>query len=159
MIKISGNVLSGPSVNSINEHIRSGTFPAEFKCANLVLLHKNNPNNHQPMSLFPSVSKIFGSVLYNGLLDYFTYFNLCFCNQFGFSPKNSTVDELVHITEPIRHDLTHGYELPVAVFLYLKKAFDKVDNSILIKRIRIIWNLRLSSILPVELFRKEVKNC
>ena len=40
VIKILGNVLSGPLVNSTNEHIRSGAFPEEFKCAKLVPLHK-----------------------------------------------------------------------------------------------------------------------
>ena len=46
------------------------------------------------------------------------------------------VDALVHITETIRHDLTHGYELPVAVFLDLKKEFDTVYHSkIIIKKL------------------------
>ena len=137
VIKILGNVLSGPLVNLINEHIRSGTFPEEFKCAKVMPLHKNggkdNPNNKRPISLLPSISKIFERVLYNRLLDYFTYFNLFFCNQLGFRPKKSTVDALVNITETIRHDLTH--KLPVAIFLDLKKAFDTVDHSILNKKL------------------------
>ena len=58
-----------------------------------------------------------------------------FCNQFGFRPKKSTVDALVHITETIRHDSTHGYKRPVAIFLDLEKAFDTVDHSILIKKL------------------------
>ena len=113
VIKILGNVLSGPLVNSINENIRLGTFPAEFKSAKVLPLHKNggkhNHNNYRPISLLPSISKIFERVLHNRLLDYFTYFNLFFCNQFGFRPKESTIDALVHLTETIRHDLTYGY--------------------------------------------------
>ena len=69
VIKILGNVLSGPLVNLTNEHIRSGTFPAEFKYAKVVSLHKNggkhNPNNYRPISLPPSISKIFERNLYN----------------------------------------------------------------------------------------------
>ena len=83
--------------------------------------------------MLPSFSKIFERILNNRLLDYFTYFNLFFCKQFGFRSKKSTVDALVHITEIIRNHLTHGYKLPVAVFLVLKKAFDTVDHSILKK--------------------------
>ena len=63
LIKILENVLSGTLVNSINEHIRSGTFPAEFKCAKVVPLQKvggkDNPNNYRPNSLLPFISKIF----------------------------------------------------------------------------------------------------
>ena len=134
VIKLLGKVLSGPLVNLINEHSRSRTFPTDSKCAKVVSLYKNggkdNPNNYRPISLLPSISKIFERVLYNRLLDHLTYFNLFFCNQFGFRPKKSTVDALVHITETIRHDLTHGYKLPVAIFLDLKKEFDTVDHSI-----------------------------
>ena len=163
VIKILGNVLNGPLANLINEHIRSGTLPPEFKCVKVVPLHKNggkdNPNNHQPISFLPSASQIFERVLYNRLLDYFTYYSLLFCNQFGLRPIKSTVNALLHIAETIRHYLTHGNENPVAVCLDLKKVFDTVDCSILIKKIRIIWNSRLSSILPVELFRKKVAKC
>ena len=132
VIKILGNVLSGQVVKLINEHIHSGNFPEEFKYAKVMPLNKNggkdNPNNNRPISLLPSISKIFERVLYNRLLDYFTYFNLFFCNQLGFRPKKSTVDALVHNTVTIRHDLTHGYKLPVAIFLDLEKAFDTVDH-------------------------------
>ena len=66
VIKILGNVFNGPLVNLINEHIRSGTFPAEFKCAKVVPLHKNggkdNPNNCRQISLLPSIPKIFERV-------------------------------------------------------------------------------------------------
>ena len=140
VIQIFGKILSGPLVNLINEHIRSGTFPAEFKCAKLVPLQKNggkdNPYNCRPISLLPSVSKTFECILYNRLIDYFKYFNLLFCNHLGFRPNKSTVDALVHVTQTIRHDLTPGYdELPIAVFLDLKKAFHTVDHSILIKKL------------------------
>ena len=121
VIKLLENVLSCSLVNLINEHIRSGTFPAEFKCAKVVPQYKNgrkdNPYKYRPISLLSSRNKIFERILYNRLLDYFTYFNLFFCNRFVFRPKKSTVDALVHITETIRHDLTRGYKLPVAFFL------------------------------------------
>ena len=94
----------------------------------------DNPNKYRTNSLLPSLSKLFERVLYNQLLDYITCFNLFFCNQFAFRPKNSTVDVLVPTTETIRHVVTHSYEPPVAVFLDLKKAFVTVDLSILIKK-------------------------
>ena len=139
VIKLLGIVLSGPLVNLINEHSRSGTFPTDFKRSNVVPLHKNggknNPKNYRPISVLQTISSIFERVLYNRLLDYFTYFNLFFCNQFGFSSKKSTFDALVHITEKFRHVFTHGYKLPVDIFLDLKKTFDMLDHSILIKKV------------------------
>ena len=106
VIKILGNELSVPLVNFIIEHIRSRTFPAEFNCAKVVPLHKiggkdikNNHNNNRPISLLPSVRKIFKHFLHNRLLDYLTYLNLFFGNQFGFKPKNLTEDALFFITK------------------------------------------------------------
>ena len=103
----------------------------------VVPLHKkggnDNPNKYRPNSLLPSLSKIFERLLYNQLLDYITCFNLFFCYQFAFRPKNLTVDVLVPTIETIRHVVKHSYEPPVDVFLDLKKAFVTVDHSILIE--------------------------
>ena len=104
-------------------------------CKNSAAVQKrgnNNNINYRPNSLLPSVSKSFDRVYYNRLLDYFTYFNyLIFCNPIGLRPKKSTVDALAHINETKRHDLTHGDEPPVAVFLELKKTFDTDNHSVL----------------------------
>ena len=47
-------------------------------------------SNYRPISLLPSLSKIFERVIFDQLLGYFTNNNLLCLDQFGFRPGHST---------------------------------------------------------------------
>ena len=78
----------------INQCLRTTVFPHQLK------LSKDRPifkckdsksfSNYRPISLLPSISKIFEYVIFYQTLDYFINNNLLYSYQFGFRPGRST---------------------------------------------------------------------
>ena len=56
-------------------------------------------------------------------------------NQFGFRQKRGTTDALVNFPEVIREDLENGFKEVKAVFIDLKKAFDKNEQNLLLEKL------------------------
>jgi hypothetical protein len=54
--------------------------------------------------------------------------------QFGFRPKHSTADQLIHVTEFISHGMNQGKSTG-AIFLYVAKAFDTVWHDGLVHKL------------------------
>ena len=54
-------------------------------------------------------------------------------NQFVFSSQRSTIDALVNVAENIRME-KENKNVSITVFVDLKKAFDPVNHSLLLKK-------------------------
>ena len=59
--------------------------------------------------------------------------NLIYRYQFGFREKHSTQHAIINLVNKITTSLDTG-DLVIGVFLDLKKAFDTVDHTILLKK-------------------------
>ena len=63
IIKLASNLLSPIVAAHINKSINSGTFPSQLKCAKVFPIFKGgvktDPVNYRPISILPTVSKIF----------------------------------------------------------------------------------------------------
>ena len=68
------------------------------------------------------------------ILDYIEKFKILGENMFGFRNRRSTVDALVNVVESIRLEKEKGND-STTVFLDLKKAFDTLNHSLLLKKL------------------------
>lgn len=79
----------------INKCISSGTYPNELKVGLITRIHKSSCkqtiSNYRPISVPPSLSKVFEVVLFNRIHHYCSTHNILNNNQFGFIQKSNTV--------------------------------------------------------------------
>ena len=92
-IKYARNVLTKPFTLLINQCLQTEIYPSQLKMSIIKPLFKSGDkslfSNYRPISLLPSLSKIFERVVFDQLPGYFTNNNLCL-DQFGFRPGHST---------------------------------------------------------------------
>ena len=94
LIKLMGSTIVYPISILINQSLHSGIFPDDLKIAKVLPIFKKKKQdefeNYRPISILPSLSKIFEKVVNNQILKYFTDNNLFMQAQHGFRPNFST---------------------------------------------------------------------
>ena len=113
--------------------IKDGVFPDSFKIAEVIPLFKGGDredrNCYRPISLLPTISKIFERILAKRMISFFTKFDILSKDQFGFRAKFSTEYAIADIYDKLINNLDKRLS-SCAIFLDLAKAFDSVSHEI-----------------------------
>ena len=80
-------------------------------------------SNYRPISLLPTISKIFERIIHIQLQEYFNSNNLLAEQQYGFRPNHSTEYAAVKLVDHISNTMD-GHKIPGTIFIDLSKAFD-----------------------------------
>ena len=138
IFKMLKHVLVDPLITVIGNSFRKGIFPENFKVARVTPIHKNgdfaSANNFRPISSLPFLSKIYEKIFALRLMNFFDKYNVISAKQFGFQSGISTCDALINLTEEIYKALDEKKPY-IAAMLDIKKAFDCVDHSILLRKL------------------------
>ena len=74
--------------------LTTGLFSDAFKLSKVIPLFKKGDSslfvNYRPISLLPTMSKIFARVIHGQMYEYFNKFNLLAEQQYGFRKQHST---------------------------------------------------------------------
>ena len=94
LLKRSQEVLYNPLTRLINQTIATGYFPEELKLSRVKPLYKNRDStlisNYRPISLLPSLSKVYERVIFDQLFQYMSNNDLLNISQYEFRPGHST---------------------------------------------------------------------
>ena len=90
--------------------------------------------NYRPISLFPSISKIFEKAVHKRLYSFCETQNILYENQYGFRPKHSTIDAVSKFSAHVMASLESNL-ITLVVFLVPSKAFDPIDHNISLKKL------------------------
>ena len=123
-----------PLLHVCNKSLLCGIFPAEFKIAKVVPIHKSGDKmrftNHRLVSILPVLSKVLGRLVCNRLLKFINKFQILYLYQFGFRQKHWTFMALASFIDKVTEFIDNG-ENAIGVFLDFPKASDTINHDIL----------------------------
>jgi endonuclease/exonuclease/phosphatase family metal-dependent hydrolase/ABC-type dipeptide/oligopeptide/nickel transport system ATPase component len=154
----------------VNQALSTGIFPDKLKVAKVIPFHKKDEiykvENYRPISLLPSVSKVFERVIHDQLFQYFNFQKHFYSSQYGFRQQHSTEFAAMELIDHIITEMDRN-GLPLSIFLDLSKAFDTLDHTILIHKLKHygitanalhIWIIDNKS-FPLIMFIHHTYNC
>ena len=137
IIKFCSRDLAPLLTNLINLSFSEGCFPNCLKSAKVIPVHKGEDktdmNNYRPISLLSVISKVFERAMFSRISEFLENNKLLCQSQFGFRTKRSAVDAVAHIIERIRNN--HFKTQYTCIYLDLKKAFDTIEHSRLLRKV------------------------
>jgi hypothetical protein len=139
ILKISMPLIITPLTYLCNKSISIQNFPTKLKYSQIIPIfkkgNKTELNNYRPISLLTFFSKIFEKLIYTRLNKH-TISNKILANeQYGFRSNTSTEKAVYQLTNKILKALDNK-EWVGGIFCDLSKAFDYVNNDILLEKLK-----------------------
>ena len=135
--KLANKKISKDLANCLNECIKQNKFPNELKIAGITpIFKKEDPldkTNYRPISILPTVSKIFQRILFNQLQRFSNKFLsplLC-----GFSKGCSTQYALINFLQKWQKCLDASDRIVGTLLMDLSKAYDCVNHDLIIAKL------------------------
>ena len=113
-------------------------FVDDWKDARVIPIYKEgdrqNLGNYRPISILPTVSKVFEKEIFKQFYKHLNDNMLVSNFQTGFRPGHSTITTLLQMCDNWYENMDNG-KLTGVVFINIRKAFDSIDHSILLKKL------------------------
>ena len=137
------------------------TFPESMKNAVIIPIHKKeNPDeisNYRPISILPTLSKIFERSAVDQLVEYLEKNNLLSKNQHAYRKQHSTVTCLMEVINHV-YNLLENKKYTAIASLDLSKAFDSINQSFTSETIKIRIEKRSSTIYQILPIKQKAGN-
>lgn len=137
IIKECCDVLAVPITKLCNLSLTQGTFPKDWKLANVVAIHKkgnrHDPKNYRSVSLIPLFGKVLERVVYSQLLTHVR--PVLSVTQHGFMAGRSCATNLATLLSTAWDSISAGTQTD-CVYTDFTAAFQSVDHSLLLHKLQ-----------------------
>ena len=139
LLKKSIHILLTPLTNLINISMATGFVPDQIKVAKVIPLFKEGStllfNNYRPIAIVSTIGKLLEKVVCNQLSNYLDNDCLLHPNQFGFRANHNVTHPLILFSNRVLNSKSSNL-LNLTIFLDLKKAFDTVNWTIILDKLK-----------------------
>ena len=122
-----------------NNLFENGLFPDIWKMTHVTAIYKKSwsktcKTSYRPISLLPTLSKVFESVIHDRLLKHCRENNVISEKHAAYLKGDSIVSQLLYIVHNIRQNWTNK-KISHGLFLDVSAAFDKVWHNGLVAKL------------------------
>ena len=139
MIKNTGELARQSILTFLNNVLIGGVNPTEWKVGKVVLVLKRQPStdakNYWPITLISVLSKVLSGIMAQRVAEAVEESGICGDNQNGFRKGRSCADN-IFILNGLLDINRHNKWKSNLLFLDFAEAYDRVDRSILFKKLR-----------------------
>ena len=135
LLKSTKTICSETLKTMFNNCLINAEFPNELKLADVTLILKKDPSrakNYRPVSVLPSILKIFERILHRQVSSYFDQFLSTF--MCGYRKGFSTQQALLSLIERWKNTLDQN-RYGGAILTDLSNAFDTINHDVLIAKL------------------------
>ena len=131
-------VIFKPLTHICNNSFKTGVFPSRLKIAKIKHIFKSGAKtdigNYRPISVLPHFSTHLEKLFLSRLDNFINAKDILSSSHYGFHKAMSTSHAVVELIEDISK-ATENKKHAIGVVIDLKKAFDTVDQEMLIKKL------------------------
>ncbi len=129
MLKVS---LTKPITLIINQMLNTGIFPDKLNIAKVIPIYKKDDKtlftNYRPISLLPTISKIFEKVIFKQICSFFQEKKMFYNGQYGFRTEHSTEYAALELIDRVILEIDKK-NTPINVFVDLEKLkYNGIDG-------------------------------
>ena len=139
-IKLAAPLIEDVLLHLVNLSIQNAYYPGSWKVTKVLPQFKKGDRlygeNWRPVSDIVFVSKLVEAAVYQQISDHFEKYSLWHSNHHGFKSNHCTMTAISQIYD-IWIQAAEKKQLTAALLLDLSAAFDVVDHSILLKKLRL----------------------
>ena len=95
-------------------------------------------SNYRPISILPTLSKIFEKLIYKQFYKFFEDNDIIYNCQFGFRQNHSTIHAIQAAINSGANSLNSSYHT-MGIFIDFSKAFGTIQHTIFLQKIRTLF--------------------
>ena len=103
----------------VNQSLSSGIFPNKLNISKVLPIFKKDDvqllNNYRPISMLPTISKVFEKVVHEQLTEFLNVNKLLYNSQYGFRKTHSTETATPELIDTLLQTLDKK-DIPISIF-------------------------------------------